>query len=335
MDIRFGVSFDGFEDTPTALATARQVVAAGASSLWMAEHMGYREAMVTSMGFRINDPGALVVPTAVSPYLWHPSPTAMSLATLAEVGHAPVGIAVGVGNPLFLAESGKSADKPIRAVREFIECLRALWTGDAAHYQGEMFQLAGARLGFHPPQPLIVYVAAMGEQMLALAARIADGVALSAGLSAPFCKFSLQKVEASARAAGRDPASLRRASYLFFAVSEDGRKAVELVRPKLAFLLRNRALKDNIAMTGIPVDQERIIDAISRRDLVEAARLVSDDAIEAFGICGTVRACRDRLATYIDSGINEPVLMVLGEKPERELALAFLREQTGASASKP
>jgi 5,10-methylenetetrahydromethanopterin reductase len=94
MDIRFGVSFDGFEDTATALATARQVVAAGAQSLWMAEHMGYREAMVTSMGFRMNDPGAIVVPTAVSPYLWHPSPTAMSLATLAEVGTAPVGIAV-------------------------------------------------------------------------------------------------------------------------------------------------------------------------------------------------------------------------------------------------
>src|ERR1700742_425651 len=210
MATRFGVSFDGFESTAAALATARQVVAAGAQSLWMAEHMGYREAMVTSMGFRMNDPNAVVVPTAVSPYLWHPSPTAMSLATLAEVGTAPVGIAVGVGNPLFLAESGKSIDKPIRAVREFVECLRALWTGEAVHYQGEFFQLAGARLGFRPPQPLVVYVAAMGEQMLALSGRIADGVALSAGLSAAFCRTSLQNVDASARKAGRDPATLRR-----------------------------------------------------------------------------------------------------------------------------
>jgi 5,10-methylenetetrahydromethanopterin reductase len=329
MTVRFGVSFDGFETTATALATARQVMAAGAQSLWMAEHMGYREALVTSMGFRINDPDALVVPTAISPYLWHPSPTAMSLATLAEVGTAPVGIAVGVGNPLFLAESGKTVDKPIRAVREFVECLRALWSGEAAHYQGEFFQLAGARLGFQPPQPLIVYIAAMGEQMLALGGRIADGVALSAGLSAPFCKTSLQNVDASARKAGRDPASLRRAAYLFFAVSEDGKKAFELVRPKLAFLLRNRALKDNIAIAGVPVDQDRIIDAISRRNLDEAARLVSDDAIEAFSICGTTRACHDRLAAYLDCGIDEPVLMVMGQQPERDLALAFLREHTG------
>lgn len=329
MTIGFGVSFDGFEDTGRALATARQVVAAGAQSLWMAEHMGYREALVTCMGFRMNDPEAVVVPTAVSPYLWHPSPTAMALATLAEVGTAPIGIAVGVGNPLFLGESGKTIDKPIRAVREFIECLRALWTGEAAHYQGEMFQLAGARLGFRPPQLLIVYVAAMGEQMLALAARIADGVVLSAGLSAQFCKASLQKVNVSAREAGRDPATLRRASYLFFAVSEDGKKAVDLVRPKLAFLMRNKAMKDNIAVTGVPVDQDRIIAAISRRDLAEATSLVSDDAVEAFSICGTPHACRDRLEAFVNSGIDEPVLMVMGEKPERDLALAFLRERTG------
>lgn len=326
MDIRIGVSFDGFESTASALATARQVVAAGAKSLWMAEHMGYREALVTSMGFRMNDPGATVVPTAVSPYLWHPSPTAMSLATLAEVGTAPVGIAVGTGNPLFLAESGKTVDRPIRAVREFVECMRSLWTGESVHYQGEFFQLAGARLGFTPPQPLHIYVAAMGEQMLALAGRIADGVALSAGLSAPYCKTSLDHVKASCAAAGRDPQALRAASYLFFAISKDKKKAIDLVRPKLAFLLRNRLLKDNIIASGVFVDQERIIDAISRRDMDEAARLVSDDAVEAFSICGTPTDCHDRLSAFIDSGINEPVLMVMGEAEERSLALSFLEQ---------
>src|SRR5258708_36252309 len=99
MDIRFGVSFDGFEDTATALVTARQVIAAGAQSLWMAEHMGYREAMVTSMGFRMNDPDAVVVPTAVRPYLWHPSPTPVSPATLEGGCTAPAGLPVARGDP--------------------------------------------------------------------------------------------------------------------------------------------------------------------------------------------------------------------------------------------
>jgi len=329
--VQYGVSFDGFDDTPTALATARKAVAAGASGLWMAEHMGYREAMVTSMGFRLNDPGAFVVPTAVSPYLWHPSPTAMSLATLSEIGTAPVGIAVGAGNPLFLRESGHEVVKPIKAVREFVECLRHLWSGEGVTYDGEFFRLAGARLGFTPAQPLVIYIAAMGEQMLALTGRVADGIVLSAGLSPAYCKTSLERVDAGALKADRDPANLRRAAYLYFAVSDDGSTAVEIIRGKLAFLLRNRALKENIELTGIPIDQEKIIDATSRRAFDEAASLVSDDAVEAFSVCGTPRACRERLEAFLAAGITEPVLIVQGEGRERELALSFLQEVVAGS----
>lgn len=329
MAAEFGVSFDGFESTALALKTAHEAMAAGARSLWMAEHMGYREAMVTSMGFRMNDSAAFVVPTAVSPYLWHPSPTAMALATLAELGEAPVGIAVGIGNPMFLRESGKEAAKPLRAVREFTECLRALWSGEPVHHQGQFFTLAGAQLGFKPPQPLIIYIAAIGPQMLTLSGEIGDGIVLSAGLSPEFCKVSLEKVAQGAAKAGRDAGALRRAAYLLFAVSDDGKTAVEIVRAKLAFLLRNKALQPNIALTGIPVDQERIMDAVSRRALDDATRLVSDDAVEAFAVAGTPAACRKRLSAFLDSGIVEPVLMIQGAGPEREAGLRFLREVAG------
>lgn len=329
MAVQFGVSFDGFESTSLALETARQAIAAGARSLWMAEHMGYREAMVTSMGFRMNDPQAFVVPTAVSPYLWHPSPTAMALATLAEVGAAPVGIAVGVGNPMFLRESGQEVVKPVRAIREFVDCMRQLWSGEPVHHDGQFFKLQGARLGFAPPQPLVIYVAAMGPQMLSLAGQIGDGIVLSAGLSPQFCKASLDTAAAGAAKAGRDRDHVRRAAYLLFAVSEDGKTAVELVRAKLAFLFRNQALKPNIELTGVPVDQEKIMEAVSRRDLDAATRLVSDDAVEAFSISGTPAACRERLQAFIESGVEEPVLMIQGQGREREAGLQFLRELSG------
>ncbi len=331
MAVTYGVSFDGFTTTASALATGRASVEAGIKALWMAEHLGYREAMVTSMGFRMESGRAFVIPTAVSPYLWHPVPTAMSLATLAEVGTAPVGIAVGVGNPLFLAEAGREIVKPIRAVREFIECLKALWTGEAVNREGTFFPLAGARLAFEPPVPLVTYVAAMGDQMLKLAGRIADGVVLSAGLSPQFCRISIDRVGEGAKKAGRDPASLRRAAYLFFAVSDDAATAREIVRPKLAFLFRNRKLAENLDATGVPLDQDAIVDAISRRDFDAAGKLVTDEAIDAYAIAGTPSECHRKLDEYLSVGIDEPVLMVQGEDAERELALAFLRERAAAS----
>jgi 5,10-methylenetetrahydromethanopterin reductase len=324
--IRIGVSFDGFGSTAQTLDLARAAVAAGARSLWMAEHMGYREAAVTSMGLLMATDGAMVVPTAVSPYLWHPMPTAMAMATLAEAGNGRVGIAVGTGNPLFLKESGKEIDKPIRAMREFAECLRALWTGEPVHYDGQFFQLRGARMAFRPPEAIPIYVAAIGEQMLRLSGRIGDGVCLSAGISAAYAKRSIDIMAEGAAAAGRDANAIRRAGYLYLAMSKDGKSSYELVRGKLAFLLRNKFLGENARFTGIEIDQERIIEAISRRDMETAARLVPDEAVEAFAVSGTSADCRKRLDAFIAAGMDEPVMSILGGPEERDMGLAFIRE---------
>jgi len=85
MPVRVGVNFDGFVTTGEAIALAQRAVDAGARSLWVAEHLGYREAIATCMAFAMKAPGPMLVPTAVSPYLWHPTPTAMAMATLDEV----------------------------------------------------------------------------------------------------------------------------------------------------------------------------------------------------------------------------------------------------------
>ena len=73
------------------------------------------------------------------------------------------------------------------------------------------------------------------------------------------------------------------------------------------------------------------MDAVSRRDLDEAARLVSDDAVEAFSVAGTPAACRDRLEAFARSGVDEPVLMIQGDGPERDAAIGFLRDLQGTS----
>src|SRR3712207_7680616 len=93
--MNLGVSFDGFTPYHDALAFAREAAAAGAGSLWMADHLGYREPIVSCLGFATAVPGVRVVPTAVSPYLRHPMPTAMQMATLAEAAPGRVALAIG------------------------------------------------------------------------------------------------------------------------------------------------------------------------------------------------------------------------------------------------
>jgi 5,10-methylenetetrahydromethanopterin reductase len=329
MTVRVGVSFDGFIRTGEAIALAQRAVEAGAKSLWVAEHLGYREAIATCMAFAIKAPGPMLVPTAVSPYLWHPTPTAMAMATLDEVAPGCAAIAVGAGNPLFLQESGRAVEKPVRAMREFTQALRKLWSGEAVHVDGEFVKLAGARLAFKPSASIPIYIAAIGPDMLRLAGRIGDGVALSAGLSTDSVRQSIALCAAGAAKDARDLSEFRRAGYLFFGVSHNAREAVDAVRQKLAFVMRNKFLGANIKASGIPIDQEAVIAAIARRDIAEATRLVPDEAVEAFAIAGTPQHCTKRLRDFIEAGIDEPVLGLLGSTENCLLALDVMREFVG------
>ncbi len=327
--MRIGVSFDGFGTFQEAVSFAKEAVDAGASSLWMADHLGYRESILSCLGFAMVTSDARVVPTAVSPYLRHPMPTAMQMATLAEAAPGRTALAVGVGNPLFLGESGEKVEKPVAVIREFVEALRRLWSGEPIEMEGARFRLAGARMMFKPQVPIPIYLSPMKVQMLRLAGRLADGLVLSAGLSAGFVRHSLALAAEGAASAGRDPGVLHKAGYISFMASPDGTAAVETVRQKLAFLFRNKFIDDNLAFSRIPINQAAIIAAMSQRDYEAAARLVPDAAVDAFAAAGTVRECCDKLHTFADAGLDEVVLLMAGTPAEQRYGLAVIRELAG------
>jgi len=121
-----GVFFDGFSSTAEMLQVCAESELAGATSLWFAQHMGYREAVVWATAAASVTKRAALVPTAISPYLWPPLPVAMAISTLGELAGGRVILTVSLGNILNLGESGIEPIKPVRIMREYVEALRAL-----------------------------------------------------------------------------------------------------------------------------------------------------------------------------------------------------------------
>lgn len=330
MTVEIGVVFDGFDDASEMLRLARGAEAAGAGSVWVAEHMGWREAVTACAAIAGATQTMRLVPTAISPYLWHPTPTAMALATLAELAPGRVAVAVSVGNLLNLKESGHEPVRPVAAIGNMVADLRALWTGERVMRDGPAYRLDGAYMNFAPPAPLPIYVASTGPQVLRLTGRIADGVLLSGGLTLESTRRCLAFADDGAAAARRERHSLRRASLIYFSVSPDGRAAVDDLKTKLAYLFRSARHADNIASSGLPIDHAAIMDAVGRRDLAQAAAMIPDEAIEAFCVGGTPADCRRLLALYLDAGIEEPILQISGTPENKALALDLVREFAGA-----
>ncbi len=326
MTVEIGVVFDGFDDAREMIRLAEGAEAAGAASVWIAEHMGYREAVTACAAIAVATKTVRLVPTAISPYLWHPTPTAMALATLEELAPGRVAVAVSVGNLLNLKESGHEPVRPVAAIGNMVSDLRALWTGERVLREAPAYRLDGAYMNFAPSAPLPIYVASTGPQILSLSGRIADGVLLSGGLTLESTRRCLAFAEEGIRAAGREPRALRRASLIYFSVSADGRSAVDDLKTKLAYLFRSARHADNIATAGLPIDHAAIMDAVGRRDLPGAAATIPDEAIEAFCVGGTPDDCRRLLAGYLDAGIEEPILQISGTAENKALALDLVRE---------
>ena len=324
--MRLGVYFDGFSSMGEVLEGARAAEAAGAASLWFAQHMGYREAFLCAAAAAGVTRQATLVPTAISPYLWPPLPAAMSIATLGELAPGRAVLTVAVGNILNLAESGIEPVKPIKVIREYVQALRGLLAGDAVQLEGEVNTLRGAHLEFLKGAAIPIYVASTGPQMLQLAGAIGDGVVLSTGLTLATTRRCLDYAAAGAQRKGREPSAVRRVGFINLAVSEDGKSARAAALRKLAFLFRSRGHADNIKSSGLDIDHDAIMAACSRRDLDGAVALLPEQAASVFAVAGTPRECRERLQEYLSVGLDEPVVEISGSAEARRLALEVVRD---------
>jgi 5,10-methylenetetrahydromethanopterin reductase len=321
-----GVFFDGFSSTAEMLEVGREAENAGATSLWFAQHMGYREAMVWATAAASVTHSATLVPTAISPYLWPPLPVAMAISTLGELSRGRVILNVSVGNILNLGESGIEPVKPIRVMRDYVDALRALWNGKPVTHAGELHKLRGAKMAFDQGRQYPIYIASTGPQMLKLAGEIADGVLLSAGLTLASTTRCLERAAAGVRRKGRAPTALRKASFINFNVSKDGTAARAAMRRKLAFLFRSRGHADNIKSSNLAIDHQAIMDAHARHDFDGAVQLLPEEAASVFAVAGTPAQCRDRLEAYLAVGLDEPIIEVSGSVEERKLALDVVRD---------
>ncbi len=289
--MNIGIFFDGFCPSAEMLDVARKAEDAGAKSIWFAQHMGYRDAIVWAAACAGATRRATLIPVAISPYLWPPLPVAMAMATLAELAPKRVGLCVSVGNLLNLADSGR--DKPatvVRTMREYMEALRALRDGKPVWQDGSVHKLRGAKMEMDGGGDYPLYLASTGPQMLGLAGRIGDGILMSAGLTLTSLQRCIKDAKAGADKAGRDFASVRKASLINLNVSRDGISAKRATLRKLAYLFRSRGHAENIKSSGLPIDHTRVIETMARHDLDAAASLLPIEAATAFAVSGTPKS---------------------------------------------
>jgi 5,10-methylenetetrahydromethanopterin reductase len=318
-----GVAFDGRNPLPVLTEQARAAEVAGADAVWVSSHLFLRDpfamaAVVLSATTRVT-----VTLLAVSPHVVHPVHMAMAAATLDELAPGRVRLCVGTGAPNDLADAGVEPPRPLRTLRETVDVVRALLSGDVVTYKGERFRVEHRRLG--PGRHSVpILLAATRPRALELAGSLADGVALSSASSVEFVRASLEHV---ARGAGGRV--VHRAGLVYTMIAEREVDALGRFRRQLAITLRAPHHAANLALAGLTLDQEAVRHAVEREDWTAAEALIGDDIVRRHTASGTPARVGERLAAYRAAGLDEIVLGGLYTPEETARAVAVARGRDG------
>src|ERR1044071_6106122 len=324
--MRIGLCFDGFYSIQEMTELARLADEIGMESIWMSDHLCFRDSLTTAVALLASTRNIKVAPAPMSPYSRSVIISAMSIATLDEFAPGRVIASPGTGNAAALKEAGIESPHPLQTMREYVEVLSRLSRGETVQYQGKMIHVNGAKMGFVPEAAIPMYITAVRSRMLQLAGEIGEGVLLSAGCAPGYIQKCLSDIGRGAEKGGKHLHDVDVAGFVTASVADDPREAIEANKMFLAYIFRNTHHAENIRLGGGKVDQEGLAAVVAKRDWEAAKSFISDEVVFAHSVAGTPAECRKQLEAFTRGGLNLPIVLSMGTQEARKRVVRMVRE---------
>jgi len=154
---------------------AKKAEAAGFDSLWMANVFSL-DAIMT-LGTAGRETERIEVGTAVTPtYPRHPSAIAQQAVTAASMARNRFVLGIGLSHKMVIEDMlGMSFAKPARHMREYLEVLIPLLSGEVVNYDGNEYRVHNTQVQVPGVDDVPVIIAALGPAMLKLAGELTAG----------------------------------------------------------------------------------------------------------------------------------------------------------------
>jgi 5,10-methylenetetrahydromethanopterin reductase len=281
----------------------------------LAESLGYAELWLTDQRFWRDCYMGLTLaaqhserirlgPGVNDPFTRHPATIAMAIATLDELSNGRAQLGLGVGGS-GIREMHLPAGRPVRALREAIELIRLMLTGEVVDYAGEIFHLDGGRLGFAPTnRDIPISVATHSPQVLRLCGRLANGVLLGNVATPAGIAAAVQAIREGERAAQRREGQVRLELRLEACIAEDEAAAMATMKRRFANrLIATYPRWDYLEALAIDVSPDLQTAALTK-DPDAVGRCLADDAVFATALVGTADRVVGQLTGLLTTDID-------------------------------
>ncbi|MCQ4332743.1 TIGR04024 family LLM class F420-dependent oxidoreductase [Natronomonas sp. F2-12] len=237
----------------------------------------------------------------ISPYSRSPALIGQTAVTIQELSGGRYRLRIGASSPA-LAEDwhGVEFDRPLRRVRETIEIVRQVQSGDRLDYDGDIYTPDGIALGCAPPEePAPVDVAALGPKATELAGRFADGWVPQL---IPYEGFRdrIGDLRRGVELGDRSVDDVRVAYTLRCCALEDRETAREYARSQVAFMiaLYGPFYRKAIAEAGWETVTETVRETWLDGDKSGAIEAVPDELLDEVVAAGTPEEARRQVERF-------------------------------------
>ncbi len=245
-------------------------------------------------------------------FRYNPAVLAQAFATMGCLYPGRIMLGVGSGEALNEVATGWTAAWPafkerFARLRESVDLMRQLWTGDRVTFEGEYYSTVDASIYDRPETPIPVYIAAGGPVVARYAGRAGDGFICTSGKGMTLYTDELiPAVIEGAEKMGRDPESIDRMIEIKLSYDTDPHVALENTRFWSPLSLSAEQKHD---ITD-PIEMEKAADALPIETIAKRWIVGSDpDEVVA------------SIKQYVDAGLNHLVFHAPGHDQRRFLAL--------------
>lgn len=309
MGIKLGLGLhwlgsDSYEDLVTMI---KEVESLGYSQIWVSNEKFFRDMYVVATVVAENTNRVDIGTFIADPYTHHPALTAMAVGTLDAVSNKRAILGMGAGGTGFPV-MGIERVKPAQAIKEAVQVIRGLWTGERVDFHGEVIECNNGQLNVLPPRPDIpIIVASRGNLVLKRAGEVADGVMIATYAEPIGIRHALSRVEKGTKKAGRSLDDMTVISRVDACISDDRSEAYEAVKPMVGVFLwtsyPDRTFVERVGLE-IPSELEEIIKKRDYNLMAPNAHLIPDEFVDKFCWAGTAEEVAQKVGRIAKMGIR-------------------------------
>lgn len=294
---------------------------AGLDSVWYPDHILFMAKKLTPEVWSVIT-GASVVTRRIQlgaigdPHRMHPATMAHRLATVDHISNGRVFSCLGYGEKMNLDNYGIEWDRALSRLKESVEVMRGLWSGEPTSYAGKYYKLQDAEIRINPSNGNVpVYIAATGPNALKTAGEIGNGWVTNAMPTWVYEKKS-ETVNKGLESSRLEQDRFERAIYVFLSIADnkdDAYQTLDNIKHAIIWpdVIEEAGYELDIAEEYKGLSYTTIMpnDTRMMRKFREMGRkYYTREILSDFVVYGNAEDVKKRIREYMDSGVNHFIL---------------------------